>query len=106
MSTHARLQSVSVPQSGAHVPVRQTSLAGQAVPHVPQFAGSVSTLAQPVLHWVRPVAQEHEPFVHAVPGMHGVLQAPQCALLVCVSVQAPAHAMPPPVHEQEPFVQA
>ena len=82
MFTHARLQSVSVPQSGAHAPVRQTSVAGQLVPHMPQFAGSVITLAHPVVHCVRPVAQEHEPFVHVVPGMQGMLHAPQCALFV------------------------
>lgn len=50
MFTHARLQSVSVPQSGAHAPVRQTSVAGQLVPHMPQFAGSVITFAHPVVH--------------------------------------------------------
>jgi hypothetical protein len=64
------------------------------------------TLAQATPHWVRPVAQVQLPFVHAVPGMQGVLQAPQCVLFVCVSVHAPAHAMPPPVHVQEPFVHA
>ena len=52
------------------------------------------------------MAQVQLPFAHAVPGMHAMLQPPQCAWFVCVSVQAPAQGVPPPVHVQTPFVHA
>jgi hypothetical protein len=102
-STQARLQSVSVPQSGAHVPVRQTCAVGHAVPQAPQFAGSVATFAHAAPHAMRPVAQAQLPFVHAVPGKHATPQLPQFALFDCVSVHAPPHTMPL-VHVHVPFV--
>jgi hypothetical protein len=77
VSTHARLQSVSVPQSGAHAPVRQTSGAVQLVPHMPQFAGSEVTSTQLAPHCESPLTHVHIPLVHAVPGRHVVLHVPQ-----------------------------
>ena len=77
VSTHARSQFVSVPQSGAHAPVRQTSGAGHDVPHVPQFAGSAVTSTQLAPHCERPVAHVQVPLMQIVPGMQTVLHVPQ-----------------------------
>jgi hypothetical protein len=77
VSTHARSQFVSVPQSGAQAPVRQTSGAGQLVPQVPQFAGSAVTSTQLAPHCESPVAHVHIPLVQTVPGMQTVLHMPQ-----------------------------
>ena len=41
-----------------HVPFEQTSPAGHAIPHAPQFTVSVERLSQLVPHWVRPCWQE------------------------------------------------
>ena len=102
-STHARSQSVSAPQSGAHAPDLHTWADGQAVPHAPQFAGSVVTFAQAEPHCIRPVAHTHAPPMHVVPGMQTAPHVPQFALFVCVSVQLAPHNVPV-VQVQLPFV--
>ena len=64
----------------AHAPAAQTSPCSQAVPQLPQWAGSVDTLVQtrfaPVPQLTSPTGQVHTPEVHVSPAAHACAQAP------------------------------
>jgi len=66
-----------------HAPETQAWPPAQAVPHLPQFAGSYCTFehtaVEPLPHRVSPVEQdvEHTPALHTWPAEHFVPQAPQ-----------------------------
>jgi hypothetical protein len=69
-----------------HVPLRQSASLGQAVPHAPQFNGSLrvdtQTLPEPMGHFVVPVLQLlplllHEPARQISPEAHLLVQEPQ-----------------------------
>ncbi|HXN30208.1 MAG TPA: hypothetical protein VN894_00040 [Polyangiaceae bacterium] len=55
-----------------------------AVPHVPQFFGSVFASTQAPLQTVWPVGQEHLPASHEAPVAHAV-HVPQCWALAITS---------------------
>jgi hypothetical protein len=57
----------------------------QAVPHAPQFAGSLRVFVHCAPQNVWPPGHVHEPAVHARPPLHCVLHVPQFASSVVVS---------------------
>jgi hypothetical protein len=99
---------VPVVHADSHVPVEQTAVAPHFVPHVPQFAGSVTRFTHWPLHVTEPWGQLHLPFVHAWPPLHVTPQAPQFVRLEVRSTQAPPHevradAPPSAAVEHEPL---
>jgi hypothetical protein len=67
---------------------------GHALPHVPQFVGSVSTSTQRPLHDFVPAAQ-HAPLTHDEPAPHVVSHAPQWAALLVRSTHVEPHFVRP-----------
>jgi len=89
-------------QLALHAPSAQSSAAAQALPHCPQFAGSlvVSTHASP--HWLVPPPQMHWPLEQSCPMPHAWPQAPQfCgsrSVLVHVAPQSVDPCVAPEPH--------
>ena len=72
----------------AHCPTLQDWPSAQAVPHCPQFEGSLLTLTQVLPHRLSPTGQLHTPSTQLVPPLHWFWHAPQCSKLKVKSTQA------------------
>jgi len=92
VSTHAPPHA---DRSAAHVstqlPNEHICPEGQALPHAPQFAGSLSSETQDPPQVTCPAGQAHWPPRHVVPPAHDLPQAPQFAASLPVSTHAPPH---------------
>ena len=76
-----------------HAPALHDWAIAQAVPHMPQFAGSDCVLVQRPPHTVCPVAQPQAPALHAAPPLHAMPHAPQWSASVCVFTQRPPQSV-------------
>src|SRR5690606_1448640 len=76
--TEAQPTSSPVPCTGLQVPLLQPPLA-QALPQLPQFAGSLMVSTQPSLHSVCPPLHWQDAFTQLWPLSHDSSQEPQCA---------------------------
>jgi hypothetical protein len=91
VSTHALPHNCPV-QVAEHTAFTQyCALAGQAMPQLPQFAGSEIGFMQLVPHWRRPGAHKHCPLEHARPGGQRTPHWPQLLGSNPRSVHAPPH---------------
>lgn len=90
MFTHAPLQS-DVPGSQVHWPARQVAPAAHAIPHAPQFLGSVwvSTHAEEQFFWFAPHAAVQTPLLQTWLAPHAVPHAPQFLGSFNVAEQVP-----------------
>lgn len=97
VSMQLPLQSVSPEPQPAleHAPDEHTSPAAQAVPQLPQFAGSFVTSTHAPLQVTVPAGHTHEEPLQMVPLPHTVPQPPQFSGSLAVSTQPPAHASSP-----------
>jgi hypothetical protein len=96
VSTHAPLQSVSIPQSAAHTPALQTSPEGHMTVQAPQLSGSLVVSVQVPPQSACPKGHEQTPPEHVAPAPHGASHAPQWLVSVWVSTQAALHSTSAP----------
>ena len=88
------LQTICVPTHIAEQwPPRQTWLAEQTVPHIPQFWKLLRRMVQTPLQLVSPVGQVHVPAEQKVPPVQATPHAPQLLPLVLGSMQAPLQSV-------------
>jgi hypothetical protein len=85
---------LSCPEGQTQAPMLHVSLVAQALPHVPQFAGSLPTSTQAGAHALRPAAQvaAQTPTLQTWPEGQAVPQAPQFAGSWPGSTQLPPQA--------------
>jgi hypothetical protein len=80
----------SGPHIDTHLAFEQSQPWSQAVPHLPQFAGSACRLAQEPPQFVVPEGHEHLPAVHVADWTQATPHPPQLVVSVLVSTHAPA----------------
>jgi hypothetical protein len=93
--------STAPPLHCEQLPAAQTWSAAQAIPHPPQFIGSLAVSTQTPLQSIEPGAHPagtHTPKSQAIPAPQGLPHPPQFAGSDITSVQTPSHFTPLPEH--------
>ena len=85
-----------MPTGHVHDESRQTSPAGHADSHAPQFCASRMVFTHNPEQSIVGAVHAHSPFTQTIPPLHASPHPPQLALSVCVSTQLAAHSVVAP----------